>query len=213
MVTSQEFSPETRSTLWRHLTPEPDVNILNNLLICNRLHSAGIIRHALGFEPCSCSVLIWGLKPRIRGIPAIRSLEPILLFWRKYPVISQRRQRVSGVFSHSVLSMRTQNAALGISWTDYYGFGINPFYDTFPDVLGRGLSVVGGAALLFPSAYSHMPKDYCSIMTGLLQYRENMQTSRKAHLSLISSQSKRKHMLGLGLKTRAHRQRLVSKHQ
>lgn len=38
----------------------------------------------------------------------------------------------------------------------------------------------GGTALLFPPAYSHMPKDYYSITTALLQYRENMQTSEKS---------------------------------
>lgn len=53
-------------------------------------------------------------------------------------------------------------------------------------------------------AYSHMPKDYNSIMTALLQHWEDTQTSGNTPL--------RNSMLGLGLKIWAHCQRLVSKH-
>lgn len=85
--------------------------------------------------------------------------------------------------------MQTLNAALGLYWKIYCGFGNAHIMILFP---GYSRSWIDGRwhhTSLSP-AYSHMPKDY-NIMTALFQYWEQMQTSAKHTSRLSLSREKR----------------------
>lgn len=163
---SSAFDPQRHPTLWHHVTPHPQAvtfavgEYKACPLICKTPHAAGTDVLGTGLRPgseaCSCSVLNWFSKLWLKGIRAntLRSsfsaLEDVNIIWRGS----------EGFLCDRFFSGNTQNRFL---WT------------TFSlDVL-----VVDGwrrPSSLSP-AYSHMPKDYNSIMTALLHYWEDMQTS------------------------------------
>lgn len=64
----------------------------------------------------------------------------------------------------------------------------------FQDLLDCGSSRIWWHHSSLSPAYSHMPKDYYSIMTALLQYRENMQISKSTPLYYLLAVKEKIHV-------------------
>lgn len=123
------------------------------------------VGQAPGFEPCSCLVLNWELETSDQRNQSEHGLGSLLLFWRKYPMIWRGFKGASGGFSLILTVADAKRCSHRITsdlekthFTNFYFFSRRFSFVVRP-------MFVGHLSSLSP-AYSHMPKDYYSIMTA-----------------------------------------------